>query len=101
MADKHASQTGRREMFSSGDPQMRQSDGNTVVKRAATTSYNPEVNRSLTPAFSSSPLPELLPLLLKTTLPRSAVAAEAPAERIFSSIAVPDHTAQLPRRYRK
>jgi len=85
---------------------MRQSEGKTVVKSAAATPYNPEVRQENedplpTSTFSLVGVPELLPLLLKTTLPRSAVAAEAPAERISSSIAVLDHTAQLPRRYRK
>jgi len=83
MADKHSPHTGKREIFISGVPQIRQSDGNTVVNRAVATSYNPEVKENgdrLSSAFPLLVLPELFLLLLKTTLPRSAVAAEAPAE---------------------
>jgi len=79
-------------MFRSGFPQRRQSHGNSVANKAAATPCTPETkeeNNEL--SVGAIALPDrlgMLPLLLKTTLPRPAVATGAPAERISLSIAV-------------
>lgn len=89
IAVKHSSQTGNREMLIRGEPQRRQSEGNSVANKPAPTSLTHETN-GLRCATALVPVARIgVPiLLLKTILPHPAAATGAPTGRIFFSIAV-------------
>jgi len=78
-------------MFRRGLPHRRQSEGNSVANTAAARSFAPETNDESGELFRSATVVPAarvgVPLLLKTSLPRSAAAPGAPAKRIFLSIA--------------
>ena len=95
----HVRHTGKREMFTSGAPQRRQSEGKSAAKKpreivavaeSAQFSRRRTSNRPKRPALVPGDVPAaariMSPVLLKTCLPRPAP-AWAPAGRIVFSIA--------------
>src|SRR5579863_9725670 len=84
IAPRHSSQTGSREMFIRGALQRRQSEGNNVAKRAAAMPLAQETD-GLSCATTLVPVARIgVPLLLKTILPRPAVATRALLDESFS-----------------
>src|SRR5271167_1540777 len=87
IALRQFSQTGNREMLIRGVPHRRQSEGNNVANRPAAMPLAQETH-GLSCATTLVPVARIgVPLLLKTILPRPAVATGAPTGRIFLSIA--------------
>src|SRR5579864_8015866 len=98
MERMHVRHTGKREMFTSGAPQRRQSEGKNAAKRpheiveiaeSAQSSRRRTSNRPKRPSLAPGDVPAaariMSPVLLKTCLPRPAH-AWAPAGRIVFSI---------------
>jgi len=79
-------------MFVRGAPQRRQSEGKSVVNRAAAIllqrATKPAANEASNAAWPAGVVRIGVPLLLKTVLPRPAVATGAPPGRFVFSIAL-------------
>jgi hypothetical protein len=91
ISDRHAAQTGRREMLTKGVPQRRQSEGKRVANRLSTRPLTEEATMDTSePSRGSTLLPVARigsPLLLKTNLPRPPGATRSASGRILFSIA--------------
>ena len=85
-ADKHSSQTGRREIFTRGVPQRRQSAGNRVAKRLSAILLAHKTKGLSFAAILVALARAWSPLLLKTNLLRPAYACWAITGRVVSSI---------------
>ena len=93
MAERHSRQTGRREIFTRGAPQRRQSEGNRVANKLSARPPAQETNeecfaKSLV-SLVTMPVPVARIgdiLLLKTSLPRPGRANGGPTGRICFSI---------------
>ena len=81
----HSRHTGSREMFSSGDPQRRQSEGNSAANKPWAMVAVPETARCSSLRPWGTAVRVVSPLLLKTSLPHPAP-GQAPAGRIHLSI---------------
>ena len=91
MSERHAGQTGSREILIKGVPHRRQSEGKRVAKRLSATPLTEETRMDTSePSRGSTLLPVARigsPLLLKTNLPRPPGAARPASGRTFLSIA--------------
>src|SRR5271154_5044594 len=77
MAERHCSQTGRREILMRGVPQRRQSEGKNVANKPAATSPAQQASRLCCPTTLVAVVRIGSSLLLKTLLPRHADATGA------------------------
>ena len=78
--------TGNREIFTSGAPQRRQSEGNSAANKPWATVAAPRTAASSRVRRGGAEVRVMSPVLLKTSLPRPAP-GQAPAGRIALSIA--------------
>ena len=92
MSERHARQTGRREILIKGAPQRRQSEGKSVAKRLSATPLTEETRQDTSELPGGPTLVPVarigFPLLLKTNLPCSPGSRQPQNSRIFLSIAV-------------